>query len=152
MKRFLLLAFLILNSAFTFLPAFAQTVNLQNSLSIFNTLVDCTSEDQMIKKCNFYKFKDLGIHDDFYVYEAPDGNTIRFRIDRKENGQQIPVIEIITTQNRNKIEKHLTKMGYKKEGKIYIRSHKYGITQTYCKIEKADSNKTKLLATKTSTP
>ena len=148
MKRtLLLLSFLI-----SIFSGFAQKIQLENSLSIFNTLVDCTSEDQMIKKCTFYKFKDRGMHDDFYVYEAPDGNTIRFRIDRKENGQQIPVIEIITTQNRNKIEKHLTKMGYKKEGKIYVRSHKYGITNTYCKIEKADSNKTKLLASKTTHP
>lgn len=83
--------------------------------------------ESMKEICEYYNLVEEPSVNGFAVYKAPDGSTIRYKID-----SGTPIVEVAVKGNRSNIKKLLEKAGYIKSPNGYIKGSDLSKFQTLC--------------------
>ena len=138
MKNKLLIIITIL-----FFPLFSlATHQMKSAATLFNTLINCSSEKEMTEICQEKGLKYEGCQDGFQNYSYSDGTTIQFKMDSIASDLTVPLIKTTVRDNKKNVEAMINSLRYIKNKDKYIRGHKYGRTQETVILETHPKDKT----------
>ena len=138
MKNKLLLIITIL-----FFPLFSlATHQMKSAATLFNTLINCSSEKEMKEICQDKGLKYEGCHDGFQNYSYSDGTTIQFKMDSIAPDLTVPLIKTTVRDNKKNVEAMINSLRFIKGKDNYTRGHKYGRTQETIILEIHPKEKT----------
>ena len=118
------------------------TQPIKNSVSIFNILLNCPTEENMEQICQQYGFNYEGEKCGFVAYSCGDGTLTRFKMKNLDSNITVPVIKTTTFKNKKEITQLLKSLDFQKEGGHYIKGHKYGRTQQKVTLSENKKDKT----------
>lgn len=135
-----ILSFLLLT--LSFLAVNAQKQKSVDPSYLFNSLMDCPTEQSMADICTGNDLTEQASENGFRKFRNSDGTTICFRLDSVNPRRKIPVIEVTTKQSTNKLKKVLDEMGYKKEGDQYVKGTSFSTSKSVCTLSSGNKGNT----------
>ena len=132
MKKYIVCLYIL----FQFLATNAKTPEIENPLYLFNTLMECNSEECMGNICKENGFQELPSENYMHRFKFSDGTIYSFRMDTIDSKKIYPYITVTTNKKKKDLEKILLESGYVKEGEIFVKGNSFCKHKRICKIVK----------------
>ena len=141
MKALITFFFLICLS----LSSLACQKPLSKDIYLFNKLIDCPTEEQMVKTCENHNLTDLGIQEGYQTFKSSDGTLFRFKMNELGNNNRVPVVEVTAKGKKKQIEKFLNTLGYQKKDKEedrFFKGNEYSYSHLMCIVSESKEKET----------
>ncbi|MCH5227639.1 MAG: hypothetical protein J1F16_07500 [Muribaculaceae bacterium] len=123
---------------------FAGTTPQVNALYLFNKLIDCTSEESMLKVMRLHHLKEKEGANGFHSFIHPDGTVYCVKMDTSNPTEEHPIIKISTSKDKKQIEEALLTSGYLKNDNrkgAFLKGQSYMPSSILCEITESPLKK-----------